>query len=722
MGNKSSGVTVSLAVHCHVSWTQIVCPRAMASEASVRAALASALAGADEAVAEYAVSVAQGVLDDAGGDTSSLAAELEDALAPLLADAGISDADVTALCLSLTRLCSNDTNGGGQHMATAGPVGDEGDTAPALLDLRGIILAYGGRVLLRPTSFTLTTGGRYGLVGANGVGKTTLLTRLAAGDILGFPAHVTTALVQHEAVGSGGSAVQFLQQAVPSASRTDIDAALSVVGFTPTMAAASVSAVSGGWRMRLALARSTLLQVDLLLLDEPTNHLDVTATAWLQNYVCTQLPGVTVVCVSHDASFLEAICTHIIYFTDLSLQFFPGGMAAFRAAMPHVVLPSRTLSSAARMATDGSGNAEQQPVGVGIGGESAVAEGMSDEAVLAAELAAASAAVAAGKIQPFVFPDPGPLDGIKSRNKVVLRATGLTFTHPGAAHATLKHVDARLCLASRVAVTGANGAGKTTLMKLLVGDIALPPRDCGEVCRHHSLRVAYVAQHALHHLEEAQRMTPVEYIQTRFAAGRDAEDRHKSTIALTAEEQALSAARGGVEAICGRRLQGGTLMYEVKKQGRPAKDNSWEPLSFLQAMPPYVMKLVRDYDERLKAMQGGMEVRPLTSTEVKAHLLAFGIGEELALSKIKGFSGGQKSRLVIAAAMWNRPHLLCLDEPTNYLDRESVACLAAGLKSFVGAVLAVSHSPAFVQALCTEEWHIEQGALSVVKERRTIED
>lgn len=217
-------------------------------------------------------------------------------------------------------------------------------------------------------------------------------------------------------------------------------------------------------------------------------------------------------------------------------------------------------------------------------------------------------------------------------------------------------------------------------------------------------------------------MTPVEYIQTRFAAGRDAEDRHKSTIALTAEEQALSAARGGVEAICGRRLQGGTLMYEVKKQGRPAKDNSWEPLSFLQAMPPYVMKLVRDYDERLKAMQGGMEVRPLTSTEVKAHLLAFGIGEELALSKIKGFSGGQKSRLVIAAAMWNRPHLLCLDEPTNYLDRESVACLAAGLKSFVGAVLAVSHSPAFVQALCTEEWHIEQGALSVVKERRTIED
>ena len=100
--------------------------------------------------------------------------------------------------------------------------------------------------------------------------------------------------------------------------------------------------------------------------------------------------------------------------------------------------------------------------------------------------------------------------------------------------------------------------------------------------------------------------------------------------------------------------------------GRPEKDNSWEPLSFLQAMPPYVLKLVRDYDERLRALQGGMEVRPITQPEVKAHLAAFGIDEQLALSKIRGFSGGQKSRLVLAAAMWNKPHLIALDEPTNY--------------------------------------------------------
>jgi len=138
-------------------------------------------------------------------------------------------------------------------------------------------------------------------------------------------------------------------------------------------------------------------------------------------------------------------------------------------------------------------------------------------------------------------------------------------------------------------------------------------------------------------------------------------------------------------------------------------------------MPPYVLKLVRDYDERLKAQQGGMEVRPLTTVEVKAHLACFGIGDELALSKIKGFSGGQKSRLVVAAAMWNKPHLIALDEPTNYLDRESLAALAAALKSFPGAALVVSHSAAFVAALCTEQWRVEKGAVEVLKDRR-IED
>jgi ATPase subunit of ABC transporter with duplicated ATPase domains len=458
--------------------------------------------------------------------------------------------------------------------------------------------------------------------------------------------------------------------------------------------------------------------VDLLLLDEPTNHLDVSATAWLRQYLREGLTGVTMLMVSHDADFLSEVCTDVIHFSELKLEYYEGGIPAFRAARPDVILPTRALVAAAAAANDAAapdGSAPSEAAG-GAAGEDG-----EDESAIAAGLAAAAAALAAGTIKPFVFPDPGALDGIKNKNKVILRAVDVTYTHPGAEAPVLKRCTARLCLASRVGVVGVNGAGKTTLLRLLVGEAAPPPRGNGELWRHENLRVAYVAQHALHHLEEAQSQTPVEYIQQRFFLGRDAEDLKKSTIALTAEEQALRAGRGGVDSIVGRRAHGKELFYEVKKTGRPERDNTWEPLTFLAAMPPYVMKLVRDYDERLKAQQGGMEVRPLSAVEVKAHLAAFGIGEELALSKIKGFSGGQKSRLVMASAMWNRPHVLALDEPTNYLDRESLAALAAALRAFAGAVIVVSHSTAFVDALCSERWRVEGGTLTVIKERR-IED
>ena len=685
-----------------VTWHPLQPVDGTMDDTAVRDALTSALPDADETLREYAITCAQGVVADGGSDTL---AELEDALLPLLGDAGMSDPEIVDLCRRLAQL--------GKPDAGQAEAGDSCDDV--LLDLRGIILAYAGRSLLKPCTLMLRRGRRYGLVGQNGVGKTTLLTRLAAGDIHNFPAALRRVYVQHEVLAASDKSVSaFMQEHNPDATEEDVEAALARVGFTLQLRQAQLSALSGGWRMRLALARSTLQNVDLLLLDEPTNHLDSAAVTWLQHYLSAELPGVTAVIVSHDAVFLEAVCTDVMYFADQSLAFFPG-MAAFRAAMPHVVLPSKALAAAAQMAQDDG------PAAAGGSGPVSGDAAATDEATLAAELAAASAAVAAGKIKPFAFPDPGPMDGVKSRNKVILRATDVVFTHPGAAHATLKHVSARLCLASRVAVTGRNGAGKSTLMKLLVGDIALPPR-CGEIWRHHSLRVAYVAQHALHHLEEAQGQTPMQYIQTRFQHGRDGEDKRKSTIALTEEEQALSAARGGVEAIQGRAVRGGELMYEVKKAGRKEKDNSWEPLSFLQAMPPYVMKLVRDYDEQMKAQQGGMEVRALSAAAIKDHLAAYGIGEELALSKIKGFSGGQKSRLVIACAMWNKPHLLCLDEPTNFLDRESIAALACALRTFPGAALVVSHSAAFVQALCTEEWHVEGGAVTVVKERRAIED
>jgi ATPase subunit of ABC transporter with duplicated ATPase domains len=148
--------------------------------------------------------------------------------------------------------------------------------------------------------------------------------------------------------------------------------------------------------------------------------------------------------------------------------------------------------------------------------------------------------------------------------------------------------------------------------------------------------------------------------------------------------------------VVSRSIRGKTLMYEIRRTGRKDKDNTWEPLNFLQNMAPYVMKMVKRFDEVMKAQEGGAAIRPLTTVEIRKHLADFQLDGQLADSRIKGFSGGQKSRLVLAAALWNRPHILALDEPTNYLDQEALGALASSITSFQGGVLMVSHNKEFV--------------------------
>lgn len=90
--------------------------------------------------------------------------------------------------------------------------------------------------------------------------------------------------------------------------QAEIEETLESVGFTPEMRQKPIASLSGGWKMKLALARAMLWNADILLLDEPTNHLDVTNVAWLENYL-THLPTVTSIIVSHDSGFLDNVCT-----------------------------------------------------------------------------------------------------------------------------------------------------------------------------------------------------------------------------------------------------------------------------------------------------------------------------------------------------------------------------------------------------------------------------
>merc|ERR1719421_1574289 len=128
------------------------------------------------------------------------------------------------------------------------------------------------------------------------------------------------------------------------------------------------------------------------------------------------------------------------------------------------------------------------------------------------------------------------LEGITSKGKHIMKMTNITFTYPGAARAQLTGVTVRVSLSTRAACIGANGAGKSTMIKLLTGELQ-PDVGSGEVWKHPNARVAYVAQHAFHHIEHHLEKTPNEYIRWRYEHGSDKEGLEKVTTKMTAEEE-----------------------------------------------------------------------------------------------------------------------------------------------------------------------------------------
>ncbi|KAK3065983.1 [NU+] prion formation protein 1, partial [Coniosporium uncinatum] len=249
-----------------------------------------------------------------------------------------------------------------------------------------------------------------------------------------------------------------------------ISAVLEEVGFSAGpegRQSQKVGSLSGGWKMKLALARAMLLRADVLLLDEPTNHLDVANVKWLQEYLKSHTE-ITSLIVSHDSGFLDEVCTDIYHYETKKLVCYKGNLADFVKQKPEAK-SYYTLSAS---------NAQ------------------------------------------FKFPPPGILTGVKSNTRSILRMTNCTFTYPGASKPNLFDVSAQLSLSSRVAIIGANGAGKSTLIKVLTGE-TIPQQ--GKVEKHPNLRIGYIKQHALEHVEMHMEKTPNQYLQWRYANGDDRE-------------------------------------------------------------------------------------------------------------------------------------------------------------------------------------------------------
>lgn len=202
---------------------------------------------------------------------------------------------------------------------------------------------------------------------------------------------------------------------------------------------------------------------------------------------------------------------------------------------------------------------------------------------------------------------------------------------------------------------------------MIVGETI--PSNLGE-CKfyiHPNLRIAYVAQHAFAHVEHHMETSPVSYIQWRFKDGWDREKLESEAYRITPEEQQVMDDMG-LEDIWSRRMRAGKLEYEVKKKNVPEKDNQYYSRDELMAMG--LEHLIKQTDEKIASREAGLDLRPVTTTEIQKHLDGFGLPQEFGTyGKIRGLSGGQKVKLVLAAAFWTVPHLVILDEPTNYLVR-----------------------------------------------------
>merc|ERR1712110_422163 len=149
----------------------------------------------------------------------------------------------------------------------------------------------------------------------------------------------------------------------------------------------------------------------------------------------------------------------------------------------------------------------------------------------------------------FVFPEPGAMEGVKSRSKVVLRMNNVTFQYPTKDKPTIMDVSLTVSQVSRVAVIGANGAGKSTAIKVLVGE--QKPTE-GTIWKAAGLRMGYVAQHAFHHLEKHMNETPAQYIMWRFAGNDDKESLEFKSDKLNVDEEKARAQKWCIDSASGQ--------------------------------------------------------------------------------------------------------------------------------------------------------------------------
>ncbi|CAG0883790.1 unnamed protein product [Darwinula stevensoni] len=414
--------------------------------------------------------------------------------------------------------------GGGDSSASASQVLSKKDTRMEQrgnfnskdIRIEGFDIAYGDKVLMAGASLSLVFGRRYGFIGRNGLGKSTLLKMISSGQ-LKIPSHISVLHVEQEVEGDETIALESVLQcdteraellareaqiqALINAGESELSNELTEIysrlehieadkapakascilhglGFTSTMQKQKTKEFSGGWRMRLALARALFSKPDLLLLDEPTNMLDMKAIIWLENYLANW--STTLLVVSHDRNFLDFVPTDILHLHSQRLDAYRGNYESFmRAKIEKLKNQQREYEA-------------QQQLRAHV-----------QEFIDRFRYNAKRASLVQSKIKMlekliyFLQDQNAWLDEV-------------SFAYmPG--KSVFANVNLGATMESRICIVGENGAGKTTLLRLILGDLS--PTG-GVRNAHRNLRFGYFTQHHVDQLDLS--FSPLQLIQSRF--------------------------------------------------------------------------------------------------------------------------------------------------------------------------------------------------------------